>query len=271
MQQPKPTTPAEMYENYFVPAMFLPWASLLLSQAAPQTGERVLDVACGTGIVARQAASLVGRSGQVEALDISPAMLDVARSRASPPGAPITWHEGNATALPFPDGAFELVLCQHGLQFFSDRAAALREMHRVLAPQGRALVIVLQALAQHPVFKALMESVAQHLAVPLSSVTTPFALCDVEELKGLFNTSGFKKVAIHAESTTVRFPEPERFVPLAVTSSAAAVPAFALLQAPARAELLETVRADVEPVIQNYRDANAVSFPMFAHLVVATP
>lgn len=270
MNQPQPINPAEMYENYFVPAMFLPWASILLSQAAPQSGERVLDVACGTGIVARQAAPLVGGSGQVAALDMNPAMLGVARTRPAPLGATITWHEGNAMALPFQDGTFDLVLCQHGLPFFPDRAAALREMHRVLAPNGRTLVIVLQALAKHPVFEALMESVARHLSLPLSAVITPFALPDAKELASLFTASGFKNVDILSKSTTVRFPEPERFVPLAVTSSAAAVPAFAQLQAPERAALLETVRADVEPVIRIYCDANAVSFPMFAHLVVAT-
>ena len=161
MNQPQPINPAEMYENYFVPAMFLPWSSILLSQAAPQSGERVLDVACGTGIVASQTAPLVGTSGQVFALDMNPAMLGVARSRPVPPGAPITWQEGNAMALPFPNGAIDLVLCQHGLQFFPDRTVAVRKMHRVLTPKGRALAIVLQALAQHPVFEALMESVAR--------------------------------------------------------------------------------------------------------------
>ena len=270
MNQPQPRNPAEMYENYFVPAMFLPWATILLRHAAPQSGERVLDVACGTGIVARQAAPLVGADGQVVALDMNPAMLGVARALAAPSGATITWQEGNALALPFPENAFDLVLCQHGLQFVPDRAVAVREMRRVLAPKGRALVIVLQALAQHPVFEALMESVARHLSLPISAVMTPFALHDAEELASLFTGSGFRKVDILSESTTVRFPEPERFVPLAVTSSAAAVPAFAQLQAPERAALLETVRADVEPVIRKYRDANAVSFPMFAHIVVAT-
>ena len=270
MNQPQPGNPAETYESYFVPAMFLPWASILLRHAAPQSGERVLDVACGTGIVARQAAPLVGANGQVVALDMNSAMLAVARTLPAPSGATITWQEGNALALPFPDGAFDLVLCQHGLQFIPDRAVAVREMRRVLAPKGRAVVIVLQALARHPVFEALMESVARHLSLPISAVMTPFALHDADELAGLFTVSGFRKVNILSESTTVRFPEPERFVPLAATSSAAAVPAFAQLQAPARAALLETVRADVEPVIHKYRDANAVSFPMFAHIVLAT-
>jgi ubiquinone/menaquinone biosynthesis C-methylase UbiE len=269
MNQPQPRNPAEMYENYFVPAMFLPWATVLLRHAAPQSGERVLDVACGTGIVARQAAPLVGADGQVVALDMNPAMLAVAHALPAPSGATITWQEGNAMALPFPDGAFDLVLCQHGLQFVPDRAVAVREMRRVLVTGGRALAIVLQALARHPVFEALMGSVARHLSLPISAVMTPFALCDADELGSLYTAAGFKKVDILPEATTVRFLEPEQFVPLAVTSSAAAVPAFAKLQAPARAALLESVRVEIEPVIRRYRDADAVTFPMFAHIAVA--
>lgn len=212
----------------------------------------------------------MGADGQVVALDMNPVMLAVARALPAPSGATITWQEGNAMALPFPNGAFDLVLCQHGLQFVPDRAAAVREMRRVLAPPGRALVIVLQALARHPVFEALMESVARHLSLSISDVMTPFALYDADELRTLFTAAGFKKVDILPESTTVRFPERERFVPLAVTSSAAAVPAFTQLQQPARAALLEAARVEVEPVIRRYRDAEAVTFPMFAHIVVAT-
>ena len=270
MNQPQPRNPAETYEQYFVPAMFLPWATILLRHAALQSGERVLDVACGTGIVARQAAPLAGPGGQVVAVDMNPAMLGVARTLPAPSGATVTWREGNAMALPFPDGAFDVVLCQHGLQFVPDRAGAVREMRRVLAPGGRALVIVLQALPRHPVFEALMESVARNLSLPVSAVMTPFALCDADELRTLFTGAGFKKVDILPESTTVRFPEPERFVPLAVISSAAAVPAFAQLEAPARAALLETVRGEVEPTIRRYRDADVVTFPMYAHIAVAT-
>ncbi len=174
-------------------------------------------------------------------------------------------------ALPFADGAFDLVLCQHGLQFVPDRAAAVREMRRVVAPGGRALVIVLQALARHPVFEALMDSVAHQLSLPISAVMTPFALHDADALRALFTAAGFKKVDVVPESTTVRFPEPERFVPLSVTSSAAAVPAFVEMEAPQRAALLEIVRAEVEPVVARYRDAETVTFPMFAHIVVAAP
>lgn len=270
MNQPQPENPAETYERYFVPAMFLPWTTILLRHAAPRSRERVLDVACGTGIVARQVAPLVGADGQVVALDMNPAMLAVARALPAPSGATINWQEGNAMPLPFPDGAFDVVLCQHGLQFIPDRAGAVREMCRVLMPGGRAVVIVLQALARHPVFEALMGSVARHLLLPVSAVMTPFALCDADELRTLFTAAEFKTVDILSESITVRFPEPERFVPLAVISSAAAVPAFAQLEAPTRAALLETVRGEIEPTIRRYRDADVVTFPMFAHIAVAT-
>lgn len=261
---------SETYEHYFVPAMFLPWATALLRHATPQPCERVLDVACGTGIVARLSAPMVGEEGHVVALDINPAMLAVARALPVPAGATIHWQEGNAMALPFPDGSFDLVLCQHGLQFFPDRALVVREMRRLLAPQGRVVVIVLQALARHPVFEALMQSVARHLSVPISAVMIPFALHDADELQTLFSAAGFNRVDVIPESTTVRFPESERFVPLAVTSSAAAVPAFADLQVPTRKALLETIRAEVEPVIRMYREADVLIFPMFAHIVIAT-
>jgi len=269
MNQTKQINPAGTYEDYFVPAMFLPWSTALLRHAAPQLGERVLDVACGTGIVARGAAPLVGTGGQVTAVDMNPAMLAVARALPAPSGAAITWQEGNALSLPFPDGNFDLVLCQHSLPFVPDRLAAVREMRRVLAPGGRALVMVLQALAKHPVFEALMESAARHLSLPLSAVMTPFALSDADELRTMFTTAGFTKVETVSASIIARFAEADRFVPLAVASSAAAVPAFVQLEAPARAALLDAVRAEVDPIIQRYRENDFVVFPMYAHIAVA--
>ena len=173
-------------------------------------------------------------------------------------------------ALPYADASFDLVVCQHGLQFFPDRVAALREMRRVLAPGGRVLVMVLQALDRHPVFEALMTSVAAQLSLPIAAVTTPFALADAAELCALFASAGFEAVAVVPESTRVSFTEPDRFVQLAVTSSAAAVPAFAQLEGPDRASLLEAVRIDVDATLQTYREASAISFPMFAHVVSAT-
>jgi ubiquinone/menaquinone biosynthesis C-methylase UbiE len=269
MNPAQPMNPAQTYEHYYVPAMFLPWTRILLRHAAPQPGERLLDVACGTGIVAREAAPLVGSNGRVVGLDMNPAMLTVAGAVSAPTGAQIHWQQGNAMALPSADGSFDLVTCQHGLQFFPDRGAAVREMHRVLVPGGRALAIVLQSLAQHPIFEALMTSVASHLSLPVSGFAIPFVLSDAEELRTLFMSAGFESVAIVPETTTVRFTEPERFVQLAVASSAAAVPAFAQLDVPERTLLLQAVQADVDSLVQMHRAGDVIEFSMFAHVAIA--
>src|SRR5262249_50091425 len=113
----------ELYQRYLVPAITAMWAADLVELADLRTGERVLDAACGTGVVARAAAPRVGATGSVSGLDLNPGMLEVARSLPAVDGAPITWHEGSVLELPFGDGSFEVVLCQLGLQFFPDRPA----------------------------------------------------------------------------------------------------------------------------------------------------
>eukprot|EP01137_Pigoraptor_chileana_P022419 Opistho-2@6959 len=151
-----PTNPAEVYEQYLGQTIAEPFARALTERAAPRHGERVLDLACGTGAVARQVAPLVGAEGKVLGIDISAAMLSVARSLPVPDGAPIEWLEGDATALKLADRVFDLVLCQQGLQFFSDRRAALLEMRRVLDMGGRLALSVWQGLDHHPMYSALI-------------------------------------------------------------------------------------------------------------------
>src|SRR5688500_1839868 len=131
----------ENYERYFVPAIGAPLAADLTDMAAPRPGERVLDVACGTGIVARLAAERVGTGGAVVGLDFNPGMLGVARS-VTPPDLAIEWQEASADVMPLPNEAFDVVLCQLALQFMPDKAAALREMRRVLAIDGRVAINV---------------------------------------------------------------------------------------------------------------------------------
>jgi ubiquinone/menaquinone biosynthesis C-methylase UbiE len=140
----------ELYQRYLVPAMTAVWAADLCDRAVLRPGQRALDVACGTGVVARIAAERVGMAGRIAALDISPGMLAVARSLSSADGAAIDWYEGNVLALPFPEEAFDVVLCQLGLQFFTDRSEALREIRRVLSPNGRLALNDFAAIERNP-------------------------------------------------------------------------------------------------------------------------
>jgi SAM-dependent methyltransferase len=133
---------AELYERYVVPYFLGPWAPGLVELAALQQGERVLDLACGTGVVARLAAPHVGATGHVTGLDLNAGMLAVARALPPPSGASITWVEGSAIAMDLPDASFDVIISQQGFQFFPDQPAALREMHRVLVPGGRVLLSV---------------------------------------------------------------------------------------------------------------------------------
>src|SRR3546814_14402551 len=116
--------PAEVYERYLGRAIADPFTRVLLDCAGPQPGERVLDLAAGTGSVARYVAPIVGAEGRVVAVDVNAAMLAVGRALPGPDGPPIEWWEGDAVNLDLPNQAFDLVLCQQGLQFFPDRPAA---------------------------------------------------------------------------------------------------------------------------------------------------
>jgi ubiquinone/menaquinone biosynthesis C-methylase UbiE len=140
----------EVYERHLVPAIFGPWAEDLLAFALPKPAERVLDLACGTGVVARLAAQRVGPSGSIVGIDLNPGMLAVARSVTAPHGAQIEWRESNVNALPFHDATFDVALCQQGLQFFPDRSAALREVRRVLVPRGRIALSVWRSRQYSP-------------------------------------------------------------------------------------------------------------------------
>ena len=146
---------AEAYEALFVPALFAQWAPDLIDIARVSPGQRVLDVACGTGVVARAAAGRVGPAGAVFGVDLNPAMLEVAaRTRQD-----VEWREADAADLPFGDGVFDAVLCQSAVFFFPDVPAALAEMRRVVRPGGKVAVQTYACVQDQPAFRLLEESV----------------------------------------------------------------------------------------------------------------
>jgi ubiquinone/menaquinone biosynthesis C-methylase UbiE len=201
---------AENYERYFVPTIGTPFATALLDAAGLRQGERVLDVACGTGVVTRLAAEQVGPNGAVAGLDINPAMLAVARSVPSS-GAAIEWHEANAEALPIADGSFDVVLSSLGLQFVPDKESALREMLRVLGSDGRLAIATVGPTP--PLFAILEQALARHLKPEVAAfVRAVFSLHEPQELEQLTTVAGFRDVEVRAKALSLTLPGPAEFL-----------------------------------------------------------
>jgi SAM-dependent methyltransferase len=263
-------SPAEVYERYLGRGIADPFTRVLLDCARPQSGERVLDLAAGTGSVARHVAPIVGVEGHVVALDINAAMLAVGRALPAPAGPPIEWREGDAANLYLPDQAFDLVLCQQGLQFFSDCRAALREIRRVLTPEGRTVISVWQNLGHHPVFKALFEATARKLGTNVSDVDVAFSLGDAGELRALLREADFRHVDVTPRSLEIRLPSPERFVQITVTGAATSVPSFMQMNPEARSALVEAIADELEPLIRSRAEGGELVLTMSTNIALTS-
>lgn len=263
-------TPAEEYDRVLVPGMFVACTKLLLDHAAPRPAERVLDLACGSGIVARTVAGMVGAGGAVVAVDATSGMLAVARSRPEPDGAPIEWMEGDATALDLSDDGFDLVLCQQGLQFFPDRPAALREVKRGLKDGGRAAFALWRSRDAQPVFDAMCESEIRHLA-PLGAtredVEAFVCLGDADEVRRLLSDAGFGGIEVAPEIVEADF-DAATFVRDAEYGYSAFMPAFRENPA-AFDDYVAAVEVDMSPVLAPYRDGDRLRFPVPVHIATA--
>ena len=195
-------TAAQVYDQRFVPALFRPWAAAVCDSAGVGPGQRVLDVACGTGALACVAAGRVDPGGAVTGLDANPDMLAVARRK---PEA-VDWQEGRAELLPFSDQSFDAVVSQFGLMFFDDRTASLREMHRVLRHGGRMAVAVCDAVGRSPGY-AVLAALLQRLfgQAVADAFRAPFALGDANLLASLCTEAGLTGARVVRHVGEVRF------------------------------------------------------------------
>lgn len=239
---------AESYERYFVPAIGEPAARLLIAAARPASGERVLDVACGTGIASRLAVESVGPDGAVVGLDLDPGMLEVAR-RVSPDS--IDWHEASAEEIPFAPESFDLVLCSISLQFFPRKEQAVREMHRVLVPGGR--VVWCTPGPTPPFFQAIGHALANHVGPGASMfVDAVFSLYDSTEAHALMQDAGFDRVDVQTTTVPLRVDPPADFL-WQYAQSTPLAGAVAVLGESERAALEAEVVERCRPFVENGR------------------
>lgn len=260
-------TAPELYERYVVPLITALWANDLVDRAAPRPGERVLDLACGTGIVARLAAARMG-AGSVVGIDVNAGMLAVARLLPADAARLIEWREGSALALPFADESFD-VICQLGLQFFPDRPVALREMRRVLAPAGRVALSVFTAIENTPAAHALVNALDRRLGAGASQIKrSEHELSDKEGLRDLLTEAGLRNVTIKTVTQIIRFPTAAEYVRLQLS----ATPQSALLDGMDPARQRETLAALTRDLMASFgvcSDTAELTYPQQAYVVLA--
>jgi ubiquinone/menaquinone biosynthesis C-methylase UbiE len=255
---------AEVYEHQLVPGMFAPWAPVLLDVADVQSGERVIDIASGTGVVARLAAQRVGPGGRVVALDLNPAMLAVGQAAAEAEGIAIEWLEADSQAVPLPDSVFDVVLCQHGLQQFPDRPAALGEMHRLLVVGGRLAACVWSPIEHSPGMAALAEALERHVSPEAGkNRRNPFALSDADELHRLLADAGFRDIEVTTRTLPTGFPSPDALV--AAQLAATPLATLGAITDDTRA----AITAEVRSALSAYLDDGHYAIPMQAHIAFA--
>lgn len=250
---------AEIYEEKFVPAIFGEWAPRTADAGAVGPGDHVLDVACGTGVVARECAGRVGPAGRVAGLDINDGMLAVAR-RIRPE---VDWRQGDALAIPFDDASFDVVLCQFALMFFPDRFKALGEMWRALKPGGRLAVAVwgpLDEIRAYAVFADLADRHAGPAAAEIAR--SPFVLGDKAEVADIFAAAGIHNIDVATLQGTERFASIDDMVETEVKGS----PLVAEFDAASYAALVDEAR---QALAFCETGDGRVEIPTVAHIVTA--
>lgn len=253
---------AAAYDTLLAPALFQAWTDRVLEAAAVGPGQRVLDVACGTGVLARRAAARVGPAGSVSGVDINPAMLAVAQSLAPE----IDWRQGPAESLPHEDQGFDAVVCQFGLMLFSDPAAAASEMLRVLKPGGRVAVAVFDALENIPAYEAMAEVYERVVGRDVAdTLRFPFSMGDQDRLLGLFDAAGAASPEIRTQRAFACFDNVRSMVMADVRGW------FPFAQIALEDAQIEGVVTEAEQALGPFRTADGqVEFAVPVHIVTAT-
>lgn len=251
---------AEVYHDFFEPALFAEWAAPMAEAMGARPGDRVLDVGCGTGLLARALQRRVAPAGAVTGVDCNEGMLGVAR-RLSPE---VDWRVGAAEALPFEDGAFDAVGCQFALMFFDDRVKALAELRRVVKPGGRIAIAVWDSLERTPGYRAMTDLLRRLFGErTAAALGAPFCLGDRDELAALLAEGGVEGARIETQVGTARFASLDDWIHTDVKG-------WTLAEMIDDRQHAELRRAAPEALAEFVRPDGSVRFDSPAHIAVAT-
>jgi ubiquinone/menaquinone biosynthesis C-methylase UbiE len=251
------------YDTHIVDVFLQDYSRRLVEVAAIKPGDRVLDVACGTGVVTRLAANKIGSAGQVVGFDLNAGML--ARARAfGDTAAAIEWRLGNATEMPFADATFDCVVCQHGLQFIPNKAAAASEMHRVLADRGRIVISVWRSIEHCPWQAAIADAVERNMGSEhAAKIRSAFSFGDADQLRQVIVAAGFQDVEIRIERETIRHAAMAEYVPGYISATPIAAAVAGLNQ-----EAQAKIATDVRDALAVYRVGDSLAAPIEAHVAI---
>lgn len=253
----------EMYERLLVGPLFRPWAELTLDAVALASGDWLLDIACGTGILARVAKERLGEAIGAVGIDISPDMLAVARSVA--PG--IDWREGNAAVLPLRESEqFDVVVCHQGLQFFPDKPGAAAQMRRALAKAGRLAVTTWRADDEIPFLRELRRVAERHLG---GIADQRHSFGEAAMLEALLRGAGFHEVGVSTMSRTVRFADGAIFLRMNAMALVGMSATGKTMDDQERQSMTETIVCESLPVLSAYSDGSGLAFALSANLATA--
>jgi ubiquinone/menaquinone biosynthesis C-methylase UbiE len=253
----------EIYERALVGPLFRPWAESLLDDVQLGPGDRVLDIACGTGIVARLARERLGATGRVVGIDLNPQMLEVAR-RVAPT---VDWWQGDAGALPLGDNdAFDVVLCQQGLQFFQDRAVAARQMRRALVKGGRLGVSTWRSDEEFPLLRGLRAAAERHVG-PIDD--RRHSLGEAGPIEVVLREAGFQNIRSKHFSRTIRFTDGSAFVRLNAMALVSMSAASDTLDDEARQRAVAAISDDSAELVRRHTDEAGFAYEIGANVVLA--
>ena len=254
---------AELYERFLVEPLFRPFAEQLLERVRPTANDSVLDIACGTGIVARLIRKRLGAAAKVVGVDVSAPMLAVARGI----DATIDWREGNATALPVSaDEQFSIVTCHQGLQFVSDKAGAVREMRRVLRSGGRAVLGTWLSIEGIP-FVHDLDRIARRQLGPFTDSRHNFG--EGRALAKLLGEGGFHELKVETVSHDVRMSDGPLFGRMNAIAVVGMSPKGKTLDEAGRAQLAGEIATACIDVVKRYTKDGVLAFALTTNVATA--